>query len=460
MSEQRFDALVQQLETQRIDRRTFLVRAVALGASVPAIGAALLRTQPVGAQVATPAAGGPATAAEIGMPGIEHLTTTDKGTIKLYSSWPLTGASEKIGGDSAEAVRLCLEDRGNAAGGFALEYEALDDGIAANNGGWDAGKESENANRVVNDPDAMVYIATYNSGASKISIPILNAAEPPMPMITPQATYPGLTKDTPSNAEGEPEIYYPSGTRNFFRVVPADDIQGPAAANWAFSTLGATKAYVLHDNQLYGAGVATLFRDTFQSLGGEVVGFEPFDPEAPEYQALMTKVADAGPDLVYLGAIVNLNASKLLQDMRALMGPEEVTFLGPDGLVNQDFIEGAGDAAEGAYITFAGVPANTLSTGAGQDYYTRMSERLGEEPDAYATYAYEAAAVVLQAIDVAQAKDRTAILNALAATEGFQGLLGEWSFSDTYDTTATTMSLNVVKDGAITFQEEIAPPAS
>ena len=76
----------------------------------------------------------------------------------------------------AEAIRMALEDFGNAAGGFALEYEALDDGIAANQGGWDAGKEAENANLVVNDPDVMVYIATYNSGAAKISIPILNQA--------------------------------------------------------------------------------------------------------------------------------------------------------------------------------------------------------------------------------------------------------------------------------------------
>ena len=95
------------------------------------------------AQDATPAAAG---AASIGNPAIEHLTTTDKGVIRLYSSWPLTGAYEQIGGDAVEAIKLALEDYGNAAGGFALEYEALDDGIAANNGGWDAGAESANAN--------------------------------------------------------------------------------------------------------------------------------------------------------------------------------------------------------------------------------------------------------------------------------------------------------------------------
>ncbi len=457
----RFNDLVEKLASGRIDRRTFLVRAVALGASATSIGGALAKVAPASAQDASPAAGGgPATAAEIGVPGIEHITDTSKGTIKIYSSFPLTGSSEKIGGDSVEAIKMALEDRGNAAGGFAITYEALDDGIAANQGAWDAGKESENANRAINDPDAMVYIGTFNSGAAKIGIPILNQANPgPMPMISGGATYPGLTKSTPYNDQGEPDLYYPTGTRNFMRVVPADDVQGPAAANWAFNTLGSKKVYVLHDNQLYGKGVATLFSETFKSLGGEELGFEAFDPEAPEYQSLMTKIADTEPDLVYLGAIVNLNASKLLQDMRSLMAPEDVAFLGPDGLLNQDFIDGAGEAAEGAYITFAGVPTNTLSTGAGRDFYTRLKERVGEDPDPYSTYHYEAAAVALQGIDKAQAKDRAQILEAMTSTEGFQGLLSTWSFTETLDTTATTMGLNIVKDGAITFEEEIAPPA-
>ena len=163
----RFDRLVNQLQRGKIDRRTFLVRAVALGATSSAIYSALTRTGLVAAQDA---------ATSIGNPDIEHITTTDKGVIRLYSSWPLTGAYEQIGGDAVEAIKLALSDYGNAAGGFALEYQARDDGIAANNGGWDAGAESANANEVIADADAMVYMATYNSGAAKISIPIMNEA--------------------------------------------------------------------------------------------------------------------------------------------------------------------------------------------------------------------------------------------------------------------------------------------
>ncbi len=457
----RFNELVQDLQQRRIDRRTFMVRAAALGLSGAAIVGGL-RLAEVSAQDATPASdAGPAAggkASDIGASGATHITDTSKGKIKLYSSWPLSGASEQLGGDAAQAVRLALEDFGNAAGGFALEYEALDDGLAANNGAWDAGKEAENANKVINDPDAMVYMATYNSGAAKISIPILNQVEPGgMAMISYANTYPGLTKAAKDvTEEGEPDKYYPSGKRNYMRTVPADDIQGSAAANWAYNKLGARKAYVLHDNQLYGKGVARVFELTFTQLGGEVLGFEGFDPNAPDYQAVMTSIADKGPDILYLGAIVNLNASKLLQDMRSVMPVEDVAFLGPDGLINQAFVDGAGDAAEGAYITFAGFPPDELK-GPGADYATRMNEILGHSPDAYAVYAYECAVVVIQALDKVQEKDRGKILDAMFATEGFSSLLGgSWSFTDTGDTDATTMSLNVVKSGKITFQENIA----
>lgn len=467
----RFNDLVEQLRADKIDRRTFAVRAAALGVSAFGIGAALRASgaaaqdaSPVASPGASPAASPgatpgatPATAAEIGQQGIPHSTDTSKGTINLYSSWPLTGASEQIGGDSAESVRLAIELYGGAAGGFALTYSALDDGLAANNGAWDAAREAEVATQVLNDPDAVAYIGTYNSGAAAVSIPILNQAVPPMGMVSPANTAVGLTKSLEGVTEAdEPGRYYPSGVRNYMRVVPTDDIQGGASAIWAYNVLGSRRAYVLHDNQIYGKGVAQVFRDVFEQLGGEILGFEAYQADAPDYQALMAGIADAGPDILYVGAIVNLNTSKVLQDMRTVMPVDQVAFLGPDGLINQAFVDGAGDAAEGAYLTFSGVTPQQLQ-GAGADWYTRMKERIGgREPDAYSVYAFEAAIVVLQAIDRVGAKDRAAILEAMMSTEGFQGLLGTWSFDENGDRDTVTVSLNVVQGGQITFQEFIS----
>src|ERR1044071_5447273 len=124
----RFEHLVDQLRLGKIDRRTFVVRAFAAGVTGSAVLASLSRFDLAAAQDDK--------ASSIGNPDIPHITTTDKGTIKLYSSWPLSGAMTQTGNDAVAAIKLALEDYGNAAGGFALEYTALDDGIAANNRQW------------------------------------------------------------------------------------------------------------------------------------------------------------------------------------------------------------------------------------------------------------------------------------------------------------------------------------
>lgn len=462
MIDARYHALVERLKDGEIDRRTFMVRSAALGVSAIVAQASIWGV--ASAQDSTSSEGegasGELTPENLGVAGVEHITDTSKGTINIYSSWPMTGASEQIGGDSAAACEFAFEIFGNAAGGFAINYEALDDGIAANNGAWDAAKETENATMAVNDPDCMVYIATYNSGAAEAAIPVTNEAG--LAQISPANTAVALTKESPVNPEGYPEVLYASGKRNYMRLVPADDIQGGASANFAYNNLEARSVYVLHDNQTYGLGVAQVFNDTFESLGGEVLGFEAFDPNAPEYQALMTKIASEQPDLVYLGAIVNLNASKLLQDMRIQMPADQVAFMGPDGLINQAFIDGAGGAADGAYITFGGLPPSELeaSGGLAKAWYDGMVERVGHVPDAYSVYSFECAICAAQAIDIVGEKDREAILDQMFSTTDFRGLIGTWSFSETGDTTATTISLNQVQDGQITFQEVIAPPES
>jgi branched-chain amino acid transport system substrate-binding protein len=451
--------LIAKLHIGTIDRRDFIKRAGAAGLSAALVAQVVGRHSEVSAQDASPAAGGSATS--IGAPGHQHVTDTSKGVIKLYSSWPLTGQMERTGGDAVEAIKLCFEDFGNAAGGFAIEYEALDDGSAANNGGPDQAKETENVNRVVADENCVVYMATYNSGMAKISIPITNVAG--LAQISYANTYPGLTKAfAGATEEGEPEVYYPTGKRNYMRVCPADDIQGVAAATWAIDEMDRKAAYVVHDQSLYGQGVAAVFRNKFEELGGVILGFEGYDPKASDYQSLMTSVADKAPDIVMCGATVDNNPAKVLQDMRSVMG-EEVLFLGPDGVNNNPFVEGAGDAAEGAYITFAGYTPDELVRlgGTGADFVTRLLPRLEyENPadiDAYAVYGYETAVAVIQSIDRVGEKDRTKILDDLFATEGFVSLLGgTWSFNDQGDTDSAIIGLSQVQNGVITYQKTIS----
>ena len=161
----------------------------------------------------------------------------------------------------------------------------------------------------------MVYIGTYNSGAAKLSIPILNAAC--IVMISPANTYPGLTKTVEGVTQpGEPDLYYPNGYRNYARPIATDDVQGAAGAEWA-KTQGKTKAYVLDDTQLYGAGLAKAWAQHANKIGLEVVSpnktSEGFDAKATDYSALAQKIKASGADVIYIGSITGQNTGQALE---------------------------------------------------------------------------------------------------------------------------------------------------
>jgi branched-chain amino acid transport system substrate-binding protein len=266
-------------------------------------------------------------------------------------------------------------------------------------------------------------------------------------MISPANTYPGLTKKIEGAVEAnEPDVYYPGCKRNYTRVVPSDEIQGAAAAAWS-KTIGATKAYVLDDTQLYGHGLAVVYANAAPKAGIQLVGGpEGIDDKASDYRALAQKIRQSGADIVYFGGITQANAGKLWIDLRATLG-NDFKLMGPDGIFEQAFIDAAGPAAEGTYITFGGVPPSKL-TGLGATWYQNYKKQFNAEPEAYAGYGYESMKVALDAIARAGKKDRGAIRDAIFATKNFNGALGTWSFTDTGDTTITAMSGRQVVNSA------------
>jgi branched-chain amino acid transport system substrate-binding protein len=380
-------------------------------------------------------------------------------TLKIVSSLPMTGSSLTQTQTIVNSEQLRLEQAGNKAcgGKYTLAYEAWDDASAAL-GKWDPAVETENGNKAAADKSIIAYLGTFNSGAAKLSIPILNQAGP-LVMISPANTYAGLTKDASHGAEAdEPGKYYPSGTRNYTRVVTADDVQGAVDAKFMKDQLGVTTVYILDDQELYGKGVADVFDKTAKEIGMTVVGHEGFDTKAADYKAVMTKIStsNAGgpPDAIFVGTIVDNNASQVLKDKVAIMGDNtKVKFMGPDGVQTQAFIDGAGaDVAEGAYGSVAGLaPADY--TAAGKKFLTDYEAKYGKLTEPYAIYGYEAMNVLLKAIeDVCAAggnpTDRATVTKALFAVKDFDGVLGKWSFDENGDTTLTDMTIYQVKGGA------------
>jgi branched-chain amino acid transport system substrate-binding protein len=381
----------------------------------------------------------------------------DKGTIEVWSSLPRQGSNKAQTDTVVNAINMALEEVGNKAGGYTIVYKDLDDSTAAT-GQWDEATEIKNATDAVANDAVAAYIGTFNSGAAKLSIPIL--CEHGMVMISPANTYPGLTKAGKGEAN-EPDVYYPNGCqRNYTRVVPADDLQGRAGALWA-SQLGVTKAYVLDDTQLYGKGIADVFATEAPGFGVEVLGRDGIDGKATDYKALAEKIKATNPELVYYGGITQNNAGQLWRDLRDALGPD-VKLMGPDGIFENEWIEAAGEAAEGSYITFGGVPPDQL-TGAGKEFFDKYTEKYPDNPaEAYTAYGYEAAKVLIAAIERAAATSpadntalRAAIRDEVFKTKDFAGVLGTWSFNEEGDTSLTEMSGNTVTNGAFAFDQVI-----
>src|SRR5688572_14006800 len=177
----------------------------------------------------------------------------DKGEIEIWSSLPRQGSSKAQTDTIVNAIKMAFEEVGNKAGGYTLVYKDVDDSTAAA-GKWDEATEIKNANDAVANDKLVAYIGTFNSGAAKLSIPILCAKG--IVMISPANTAVGLTKPF---EEGEPDKYHPNGCKkNYARTVPADDLQGAAGALWS-SQLGAKNVYILDDTEVYGKGIADVY---------------------------------------------------------------------------------------------------------------------------------------------------------------------------------------------------------
>jgi branched-chain amino acid transport system substrate-binding protein len=180
------------------------------------------------------------------------------GKYLIASDLPLQGSGRTQTIQMTKAIAYILKQHNWKAGNYTLAYQSCDDSTAQA-GKWDSGKVSANANAYAQDPDTIGVIGTFNSGAAEIAIPILNRApNGPIGMISPANTYVGLTHAGPGTAPGEPGKYYPTGKRNYVRIVAADDFQGAADALLAKS-LGVKKVFILNDKEAYGLGVATNF---------------------------------------------------------------------------------------------------------------------------------------------------------------------------------------------------------
>lgn len=377
-----------------------------------------------------------------------------KGELEIWSSLPRQGSSKDVTDTIVNAINMAVDQRGDQVGGYRIVYKDLDDSTAAA-GAWDAATEVRNANDAVASDKLVAYIGTFNVGAARLSIPILCLKG--IVMVSPANTGIGLTKPF---QDGEPEKHYPDGCKkNYARVIPNDSVQGDAGARWA-SRLGLTTVHILDDTEAYGRTIADVFEERASGYGLQVLGRDKIDGQATDYRDLAGRLTAAKPELIYYGGISLNNASTLWQDLRGTL--PDVALMGPDGILDQEFVLGAGAAAEGTYITTVPIPPDRL-TGKGADFIAKYESTYPDSPpDPYTVYGFEAADVILTAIERASAKGpkdihalRSLVLDEVTSIRDYDGVLGTWSFDRDGDTTLKSVAGYVVRDGEIVFEAVI-----
>jgi branched-chain amino acid transport system substrate-binding protein len=374
-------------------------------------------------------------------------------TLVVGTDLPLQGASADASKSTNEVIALVLEQAGGKAGKFNVTVKQYDDSTAAK-GAWDDAACAKNAQDHVANVDEVAVLGTYNSGCAKIIIPVVNQAG--MLMVSHANTYPGLT--VPWD-KGEPDLYYPSGSRNYARIIGNDAFQGTAAAQFLYNEQGVKTLAVLDDTQAYGIGIADAVQKEFEKLGGTVLRYS-WDIKAGAINtSTFQKIKAGGATAVYYGGIFDNNGVQLVKDKTSVLGDNKAFLsMSPDGFSGYPALRSMPEA-EGLWMTFAGKSLDGIKKGGGAPakFVADYTAKYGYEPNSsYSIYGGVAMQVILKAI-AASDGTRKGVLGAvfggkqlcLTAAESVSGM-GFCLNQQTGDIDAVTMTLQQMTGGVET----------
>ena len=352
------------------------------------------------------------------------------------------------------AIRYVLAQRGYKAGKYAVGYQACDDSSPQQGSGALA-KCAANAKAYAQDPSVVGLIGTWSSDCSAVELPILNrAAQGPLGLISPSNTNVGLTHGGGGTQPGEPARYYPTGTRNFVRVISPDDAQAVADA-LLVKDLGARRIFVLDDGEEYGLNVAEAFRKSASKIGLTVPGTASWGADQTDFSGLVGRILGKRPDAVFLGGFPCPGCGQLISDLRAAL--PHVTIVGSDAFSDFDgIVKATGMAAEGLYVSIPGLPREKLPPAG------RRIDKLFGAPDLGSggpAYAAQAAAVLLDAI-AASDGTRSSVNAHLRSARVRNGIIGSFSFDRNGDPSFNPTMIFRIHDGKGEFDRVITPPAS
>ena len=381
--------------------------------------------------------------------------TVEGTNLTIYSSLPLQGTSREQSEAVINGEKLALEELapGGKLGKYTLKYVSLDDSTAQNPGTADEQQTAANARKAVQDKSTIFYLGEFNSGGSKVSIPILNKAN--IPQISPANTYIGLTTNEPGSEPGEPDKYYPTGKRNYARVVPRDKIQGAALVS-TMKEDGCQAFSLWDDKTTYGAGLARNVEQSAKQEGLRIEDRQGTDKNAPNYRSLAANVKSKC--FLWTG-VTGENGVQVFKDVAA--ANKTVKLYGPDGTAEEAFTnpkKGGIPADVGARtkVTVATLGVKDLPKAAPVLEKFKQKYKV-QTVDPYGIYGYETMALALDVLKRAgdKANDREAIIEEIFKTKDRDSVLGTYSIDKNGDTSLTDYGLYTIKNGIPEYSKKI-----
>jgi branched-chain amino acid transport system substrate-binding protein len=350
--------------------------------------------------------------------------------IRLASSLVISGPNTELGVDSQHGVEIAIDMRGEVAG-HSVELQPEDDLCSAEGG-------QTSAQKIVSDPSIIAMIGTSCSGAGVPAAKIISDAG--YTMVSPSNTSPALT---------DPGTHQPG----YLRTAHNDKVQGRAMAEFALQELEVPSAAAIHDGDPYTEGLAYVFAESFEAMGGEIVAFEAAGKGDTDMRPLLKTVSEAGPPAFIYYPIFIAEGAAITTQAGEVTGLENTILAGADGMTSPSFLEAAGESAEGMYLSG---PDLSFSGDLYQQFLAKYQEDFGTEPTApFHAHSFDAANMIFDAIEAVAVVDndgtihvgRQALRDALFATRNFQGITGSLSCSEFGDCADPKIAVNQVQNG-------------
>jgi branched-chain amino acid transport system substrate-binding protein len=383
-----------------------------------------------------------------GCGGSSPVSTNDAvgETLAVYSSLPLQGPWAAVSEQIVGGEKLALAQAGGRAGRFRVAYVSLDDSNPAS-GQWSPGVAATDAKTAAQDTSTIAYLGDYDSGATAISLPLINGAG--ILQISPGSPYVGLTQALDAGQD-EPGRFYPTGRRTFVRLPPGDPVQALAQVQ-LMRDLGIHRVYVIDDQDQFDVALATLVAGEAQRAGVAVVAHDSLPVTAGgAYTGEAEKVIESGAQAVFFSGATGEGAITLWRQLRE--ADPHLTLLGSSSLANEAFVSQLGSAGEDAYIASPALPARFYPP-AGRRILSAYEKQFGAPAEAYVLFGYEAMSMVLDAIRKAggRGNNRQTVINELFAMQHRRGVLGPVSIEAAGETTLARYAADRVSGGALSF---------